>query len=134
MNKKYFTISLIVLVVLIIVGGIMFWFKSREVSTITEQVANMDIKTFSLNGTVTKLEPNKIYFKTGSVQKTSEGNKFVEEEKIVLVNSSTVFNKTGVTISYSFNDLKVDESITVYTAQNPFDQYEIIATKILIGN
>jgi hypothetical protein len=100
--------------------------------TLLEMADESNVKTFSLKGTVYKLEPNRIYFNTGYVQKTEQGNQFVEKEIQVLFNHTTVFYKGNFKAIGTSSELKTGNVITVYTNENPLDLQELVAQSILI--
>src|SRR3989344_930381 len=104
----------------------------QEFKPVTEAVENIPIETFSMNCTVLKVENDQFTFKTGTVQKTAEGNKWVEQEKVVHVTANTILASSDPSAKLSITDLIVGMTVTVLTKSNPFKISEITADKVLI--
>lgn len=106
--------------------------QAEEKKTVAELVKGMDIKNFSLTGTVTGISADSFSFYTAVVRKTAEGTRAVYETKTVKVTNKTLFEKTGSKAKVGFKDLEKDMHVTVFSSANPFDATEFLADRILI--
>lgn len=101
-----------------------------------EKAKELDIQSFSLEGTVTKVLKDSFSVTVSLVAKGQAGNKVSYQEKNIKVSGDTQFNfisriGPGVEISSaSFSDIKKNLTVVIHTIEYPYDLKEVMASKV----
>lgn len=133
-QNKYIWVAVVVGIIVI---GLWIWTipnESRDNKTIRKQIESGQITSFSLSGSVNKIQEGKIYLQTGSVRTTNRGEEFVPEEKVITFSAKTEVTSGAPAKSALIADIKASNTITVETSQNPAKSVELLADKIHINN
>jgi hypothetical protein len=139
-NKKTWIIG-VVIILLLAAGAVWFTMSHRgqkpsngTTTDVAQQVKDLGIKDFSVQGLVEKVENSKLYLQTASIEPDGNSNKLVTGELIVDLQSDTMIRDGAANTALTAADLQAGRSVTVYTSDNPMELHEISAQSILINN
>jgi hypothetical protein len=132
-------VVLTVLVAVLVVFGAWYGITKLIREDVSDEyfnnVQNIPIKTYSLGGTVESANFPKIMIKAGQVVTQNGQNNLVYKTYTASVTSATEYkkyNEQGTESAIDFASIGTGDNITVYTAQNPYDNDEVTVSKIEI--
>ena len=139
-SKKTWIIG--VIIILLLAAGIVWFTMTHQgqkpsngtTTDVAQQVKDLGIKDFSVQGLVEKVENSKLYLQTASIQPDGTSNKLVTGELIVDLQSNTIIYDGTASTTLTAADLQAGRSVTVYTSDNPMELHEISAQSILVNN
>jgi len=137
MNKKTLTIFLLLILIIVIFGVTTLYFSKQRTSELpVERASRVDISEFSFGGEIIAIGELDITLKTGWVERTDAGNKFVEHEIVVKLNSDTKMwlitggSKLPMTTENPISNLQNNDKLTVYSQESPYNGSAITAIRI----
>ncbi len=138
-NFERVSILAILIGILVIIAG---WYAAIKIMSLqVEQVylddlKNLDVKSFSLNGKVTELNLPKLSLEVGQVVSTNKGNELVYKTFNGVVNNDTSYFKKMEDQTFGpalIEDLHLADTVTIYTSQNPYENNELTIIRIEIN-
>lgn len=139
--NRFFSKDFLIPVLFVVLIAVLFFFLyfERAEPLATEKARELDIKSFSLNGAVTRvLSSSEFSASIGVVVRGKSGNEVSYQDKIIETDDNTQFffvsNAGGsaeVSIA-SFFDIKNGSDVVIHTSNYPYDQERIRADKVEI--
>jgi hypothetical protein len=129
---------LIAVMLIAAVGGLVagYFFFIRDNSSTTQANDILVIKTYSLNGQISKVSENSFQLKASSVQIIEGVGTVIYQIKTINLKSETQLRLIKLANSSSIvaqkSDLKVGQNVVIYTSDNPSDTSIITAENIEI--
>lgn len=126
-NRRKIETIFVVLAVLVVSGFIVWatrgYFLRQQ--TAAERAKTLTISEFSLNGEVINVIENGFEIRTGWVEETKAGKKFITYDKKIEINNNTKFyfnqNFSLTELSEGRNNISVGDRITVYGSEYPYN-------------
>lgn len=112
-----------------------FYIQRDDSVTLGEQT-QLDIKTYSLNGEVTKVNGDSIEIKAGVIRTVGDDTIVEYAQKTVIVNNNTRFKSIkleGIKTSSkpaTLSDVKIGMLVAVYSSSNSPGSREVVAESI----
>ncbi len=139
--KNFERISIIAVlcgIIIVAVAGLVVVkiIKKQAEQVYFNDIKNVDFRSYSLNGKVTKLTLPTIEFEVGQVVTEKNENVLKYKTYTVLVNDATQFfvrSQDQTFVAGSSNDLAEGAVITVYSTQNPYETSGFTATKVEVN-
>lgn len=109
------------LVVLLVVAGLWFYF-SRPEELASEKAAKLEIAETSFEGEVISISSNEVVISSGKVERTKQGNQFVQYDKTISFADKIQFVSNGEETEIELKDIishiKVGDRAVFYGSGN----------------
>jgi len=121
------------LVVLLVVAGLWFYFSNRPEELASEKAAKLEIAGSSFEGEVMSISSSEAVIRSGKVERTEQGNQFVQYDKTISFADKIKFVSNGEEIEIELADIisyiKVGDKAVFYGSGNinsPADETFIV--------
>ena len=110
--------------------------KKQDEAVYYNNVKNLSVQDYSLNGKVIEINLPQIKLEVGQVVVTDKGNELVNKTYIATIDENTGYYTRTEQQTFqpgTINDLTVGSVITVHSKQNPFEKNTFTATKVEVN-
>ena len=102
-KNKLYTLLAVVLVLV----GVLVYLSIRPEKLAFEKAADLELSEISFEGRVVSIQPDQVIISTGKVERTDDGNQFVEYEKVINFADEIKFVASGVVTDIKLEDLSL---------------------------
>ena len=139
--RNFERVSIIAILIGMLVIFAAWWLAAKIVIKEVEEVYynnvnNLQIQDYSLNGKIVEMNLPTIKFEVGQVVVTDEGNVLTYETYSAIIDDNTQYYKRTEEQTFAtgkIEDLTPGSVITVYTKQNPYQTESFTATKVEVN-
>jgi len=131
-NKKL--VKTLVMLGVIAVVAVTFFMKDSRMKepSVLDQAVKQGENTVALNGSVINRTEDALYLKTGYFRQEANGNKFIEQEKKVNINSATKIYGSDEVTEILLSEIYTGAVITIYIPIASIQEVEVSPSKIVV--